>query len=930
MKTLGLCMIVKDESEVILRCLESVRPIVDYVLIEDTGSTDGTQAIIRDWLGNVGLSGEVYDEPWRDFAYNRSHVMEKLRQVQHVDYILIIDADDRLTCEKGFDPTAFKTDLGHDLYDIQMRQGGIQFLRPQLCSNKLPFCFKAVLHEYLEPPPGPISRATAKGFYIESGSDGARSRNPRKYQNDAATLEKALLTETDPFLLSRYTFHLAQSYRDCGEREKALENYLKRAELGYCVEEVFESLYSAAKLKEVLEFPTEEVIASYLRAVDVTPTRAEALHRLALFCRLKGRNEEGFQYAKRGLDIPRPAAGPFVERWVYDWGLLDELAVNGYWSGHYRESLNACLHLLEGTALPGNQRERIARNARHSLEKLPTEANLGCLGQSNLLDQHALVAERPLRSRVVGMPKVMLAILAKQKEQMLPLYLECIETLDYPKSSIVLYVRTNNNTDGTERILREWVERVSHVYAAVEFDAEDVADQVQQFDVHEWNSIRFRVLGRIRNVSLRRALEHECDFYFVTDVDNFIRPCTLRELVALNLPIVAPLLRSLEPGRYYSNYHAEVDANGYYRDCDQYQWILNRWIRGIVEVPVVHTTYLIRADVIPDLSYEDVTDRHEYVVFSDNARKSGVPQYLDNRQVYGYVAFDAGSEQHVPGGVERARTLLSEDLETYSGVCLAPLKPTDIRESTSSVKAPRCHATNMRTLVFCTSFARTNDEWNGRYARWVWAIQASQLHFDQILIVDDGSPILPDWADIEIRADDSNVELTQELRKLILYHFRTHLGRKSVFDFPGWYRSFAFAGRYARDLGFEKVIHIESDSFLIGDRIQRHFNDLTGGWTALWCPLYQGYPESAIQVIAGDAIKRFAEIEYTHPHESLIGKEFELQLPFDTIQKKFIGNRYGEYLPFVPRNAEYVVQARSDQPDNYYWWLRHTRSKASL
>ena len=174
MKTLGLCMIVKDESEVILRCLESVRPIVDYVLIEDTGSTDGTQAIIRDWLGNVGLSGEVYDEPWRDFAYNRSHVMEKLRQVQHVDYILIIDADDRLTCEKGFDPTAFKTDLGHDLYDIQMRQGGIQFLRPQLCSNKLPFCFKAVLHEYLEPPPGPISRATAKGFYIESGSDGAR------------------------------------------------------------------------------------------------------------------------------------------------------------------------------------------------------------------------------------------------------------------------------------------------------------------------------------------------------------------------------------------------------------------------------------------------------------------------------------------------------------------------------------------------------------------------------------------------------------------------------------------------------------------------------------------------------------------------------------------------------------------------------------
>ena len=50
----------------------------------------------------------------------------------------------------------------------------------------------------------------------------------------------------------------------------------------------------------------------------------------------------------------------------------------------------------------------------------------------------------------------MVAILAKQKERMLPLYLERIEALHYPKSFIVLYVRTNNNTDGTERILRQW------------------------------------------------------------------------------------------------------------------------------------------------------------------------------------------------------------------------------------------------------------------------------------------------------------------------------------------------------------------------------------------------------------------------------------------------------------------------------------------
>src|SRR5207248_10259420 len=140
-------------------------------------------------------------------------------------------------------------------------------------------------------------------------------------------------------------------------------------------------------------------------------------------------------------------------------------------------------------------------------------------------------------------PRVLIAILAKQKERPLPLFLSCIEALDYPKSAIFLYVRTNNNTDRTEQILREWIERVGPSYAGVEFDAAPVEQPVEQYPPHEWNSTRFRVLGQIRNVSLQKTLEHGCDFYFVCDTDNFIRSCTFKALVALNLPIVAPFLR---------------------------------------------------------------------------------------------------------------------------------------------------------------------------------------------------------------------------------------------------------------------------------------------------------------------------------------------------------------------------------------------------
>jgi len=77
--------------------------------------------------------------------------------------------------------------------------------------------------------------------------------------------------------------------------------------------------------------------------------------------------------------------------------------------------------------------------------------------------------------------------------------------------------------------------------------------------------------------------------------------------------------------------------------------------------------------VIPDLSYTDESDRYEYVIFSDSARKAGIPQYLDNRQVYGYIAFGEGSEHHVNGGVEVVRALLRGDVgaSTETSVALA-------------------------------------------------------------------------------------------------------------------------------------------------------------------------------------------------------------------------------------------------------------------
>jgi hypothetical protein len=285
------------------------------------------------------------------------------------------------------------------------------------------------------------------------------------------------------------------------------------------------------------------------------------------------------------------------------------------------------------------QQKRELLNSNNTLEKISYEA----------------FEARKAELKKEELPKVLVAILAKEKEDELPLYLDCIQNLNYSKSRIFIYIRTNNNTDQTEVILNEWVAKNRHLYAGIEFDGEPVEQKVEIYKSHEWNPKRFKVLSKIREESLLKAIEQNCDFYFTADVDNFIIPQTLCDLVNLNLPIVAPLLKTMVPRARYSNFHEKISSNGYFKDSENYDNILNQILVGIIEVPVVHCTYLIRSDLIPKLTYSDSSNRHEYVIFSDAARKEKIPQYIDNRKLYGYIYFSYGPLYHPSANLEKAQ-----------------------------------------------------------------------------------------------------------------------------------------------------------------------------------------------------------------------------------------------------------------------------------
>jgi glycosyltransferase involved in cell wall biosynthesis len=82
-------MIVKNESKIITRLLQSVLHVIDSYCICDTGSTDDTVNIITHFFQS--LPGKIIHEPFRNFAYNRNYALEKCKGMS--DYILLLDAD---------------------------------------------------------------------------------------------------------------------------------------------------------------------------------------------------------------------------------------------------------------------------------------------------------------------------------------------------------------------------------------------------------------------------------------------------------------------------------------------------------------------------------------------------------------------------------------------------------------------------------------------------------------------------------------------------------------------------------------------------------------------------------------------------------------------------------------------------------------------
>ncbi|MDO5295004.1 MAG: glycosyltransferase [bacterium] len=176
MKTISLCMIVKNEEDCLANCMESIRNVVDEIIIVDTGSTDGTKEIATKYTNHI------YDFKWcNDFAKARNTAFSKASK----DYILWLDADDVLKPEDQEKMLALKEELDDSIdvvmlkYNIAFDQNGectFSYYRERLVKRSLNLKWQEPVHEYL-PITGRVVRKEIAITHEKKHSSGDRNLN---------------------------------------------------------------------------------------------------------------------------------------------------------------------------------------------------------------------------------------------------------------------------------------------------------------------------------------------------------------------------------------------------------------------------------------------------------------------------------------------------------------------------------------------------------------------------------------------------------------------------------------------------------------------------------------------------------------------------------------------------------------------------------
>jgi glycosyltransferase involved in cell wall biosynthesis len=212
----------KNESKVIRRMLESCYEYIDYWVVQDNGSTDGTDQIVKDFFEEKGIPGHYYrcKEGWIGFGWNRDHLLQTCLNHDHgCDWILKMDCDEYLEVDDDFDWSLID-DTNIQAFHITAENPGCTYYRAWMWNARLPWHFKHdVAHECIvcdiEGVGEDFQRVNLPRGLRQMGTwDGESYATPTKYISDSLKLEEQHIREGTLLSDTYHFWYVAKSYLD--------------------------------------------------------------------------------------------------------------------------------------------------------------------------------------------------------------------------------------------------------------------------------------------------------------------------------------------------------------------------------------------------------------------------------------------------------------------------------------------------------------------------------------------------------------------------------------------------------------------------------------------------------------------------------------------------------------------------------------------
>lgn len=346
--TICLNMIVKNESRVIERLLNSVVHLIDTYCIEDTGSTDNTVELITTFFKERGISGKIVVEPFIHFAHNRSHAFKQAEGM--ADYLLLLDADMIFTY--SLPPLEIRSRLvQNDVFYVFQGSTTLCYKNVRFAKNHPESKYITPTHEYFSPPAGSTYGLFNKTeIFIDDRGDGGSKQNKatRDIELLTAELERIGAEGGDKAAVvaaagaDRCYFYLANSYRDAGDYEKAIEFYKKRVEIGGWVEEQWHSLFEIGNIYKK-QNKIEQAVFYWLEAFEKHPMRVENLYKIIEYYRQKSSYKIAHYFWKLAdrLRTEHTNWGEylFLHSEIYEYLLDYEHSLIGYYTGDEHQEL---------------------------------------------------------------------------------------------------------------------------------------------------------------------------------------------------------------------------------------------------------------------------------------------------------------------------------------------------------------------------------------------------------------------------------------------------------------------------------------------------------------------------------------------------------------------------------------------------------------